>query len=70
MTNEELEAIRDMHPNALNVWNDRMFEMPVIQLVETILAWMPAGDLLAIIYKIEADIKESLDDDNGPTDPA
>ena len=60
MTDEELGAIKEMHPNALNVWTDRRFEVPVAQLVEDLLRYMPAGDLMEQLLEIEKDIAESL----------
>ena len=60
MTEEELGAIKEMHPNALNVWTDRKFEVPVAQLVEDLLKYMPAGDLMEQLLEIEKDIAESL----------
>lgn len=60
MTDEELGAIKEMHSNALNVWTDRKFEVPVAQLVEDLLFHMPAGDLMEQLLEIEKDIAESL----------
>jgi len=67
MTEEELSAIKEMHPTALDIWFDHMHEMPMGQVLETLLFHMPAGVLLTSIYNIEADMKESRDND-GPTE--
>ena len=68
MTDEELGAIKEMHPNALNVWTDRRFEVPVAQLVEDLLRYMPAGDLMEQLLEIEKDIAESLAEEGGEDD--
>ena len=61
MTDEELGAIKEMHPNALNVWTDRRVEdVSVAQLVEDLLFYMPAGVLMEQLLEIEKDIAESL----------
>ena len=65
MTDEELGAIKEMHPSALDVWYDRIFEVPVAQLVEDLLRHMPAGDLMEQLLEIEKDIAESLAEENG-----
>ena len=69
MTDEELGAIKEMHPNALNVWTDRRFEdVSVAQLVEDLLFYMPAGDLMEQLLEIEKDIAESLAEEGGEDD--
>ena len=68
MTEEELGAIKEMHPNALDVWYDRRFEVPVAQLVEEVLVYMPAGDLMEQLLEIEKDIAESLAEEGGEDD--
>jgi len=65
MTEEELEAIKDMHPTALNIWYDRIYEAPVAQLVESMLAYMPAGALMEHLLEIEKDIAESIAEETG-----
>jgi len=68
VTDEELGAIKEMHVNAMNIWNDRMFEAPVAQLVEEVLVYMPAGDLMEQLLEIEKDIAESLAEEGGEDD--
>jgi len=65
VTDEELGAIKEMHPNALNVWTDRRFEVPVAKLIEGLLFYMPAGDLMEQLLEIEKDIAESLAEEGG-----
>ena len=69
MTEEELGAIKEMHSNAFNVWTDRKFEdVSVFQLVEGLLFYMPAGDLMEQLLEIEKDIAESLAEEGGEND--
>ena len=69
MTEEELGAIKEMHSNAFNVWTDRKFEdVSVAQLVEGLLFYMPAGDLMEQLLEIEKDIAESLAEEGGEDD--
>ena len=65
MTDEELGAIKEMHSNAFNVWNDQRFEVPVAKLIEGLLFYMPAGDLMEQLLEIEKDIAESLAEEGG-----
>jgi hypothetical protein len=65
MTEEELGAIKEMHSNALNVWTDQRFEVPVAKLIEGLLFYMPAGDLMEQLLEIEKDIAESLAEEGG-----
>ncbi len=58
MNRDELEAIKEMHPTALNFWYDRMHEMHVAALIESLLFHMPAGTLLESIYNIEKELGE------------
>ena len=68
MTKEELGAIKEMHSNALNVWTDQRFEVPVATLIEGLLFYMPAGDLMEQLLEIEKDIAESLAEEGGEDD--
>jgi hypothetical protein len=69
MTEEELGVIKEMHSNAFNVWTDRKFEdVSVAQLVEGLLFYMPAGDLMEQLLEIEKDIAESLAEEGGEDD--
>ena len=65
MTEEELSAIKEMHSNALNVWTDQRFEVPVAKLIEGLLFYMPAGALMEQLLEIEKDIAESLAEEGG-----
>jgi hypothetical protein len=69
MTEDELTAVKDMHPTALSIWYDRMFDMPIVQLIEKLLSYMSAGDLMDCIYDIETDQKKEVEYDNGPISP-
>ena len=68
MTDEELGAIKEMHSNALNIWHDQRFEVPVATLIEGLLFHMPAGDLMEQLLEIEKDIAESLAEEGGKDD--
>ena len=68
MTDEELGAIKEMHPNALNVWTDQRFEVPVATLIEGLLFYIPAGDLMEQLLEIEKDMAESLAEEGGEDD--
>jgi len=69
VTEEELGAIKKMHPNALNVWTDRRFEdVSVAQLIEEVMFYMPAGALMKQLLGIEKDIAESLAEEGGEDD--
>ncbi len=63
MNTEELVAVKDMHPTALRVWHDRMHDLNKGQLIETLLVYMEAGQLLEFIQLIEADIAEEKEHD-------
>jgi hypothetical protein len=69
VTEEELGAIKEMHPSAFSIWIDQMFEeRTVAQHVEDLLFYMPAGVLMTFIMEIEKQRALSLAEERGEED--
>jgi len=65
MTLDEIEKLWQTRKSAMNVWHDRMHEMPTHSLIALVLEYMPLGTALSLLAEIDKDIKESQEDDNG-----
>ena len=66
MTEEELQAVKEMHPTGVGIWMDRMHERSTVCLTDVVLYHMPAGDLLEAVGKIETEMKEERNHDTEP----
>ena len=65
MTLDEIENLWETRKSAMDVWHDRMHEMPMHLLIDLVLEYIPHGTALSLLAEIDKDIKESQEDDNG-----
>ena len=65
MTLDEIENLWQTRKSAMDVWHDRMHEMPMHLLIDLVLEYIPLGTALCLLAEIDKDIKESQEEDNG-----
>ena len=65
MTLDEIENLWQTHKSAMDVWHDRMHEMPMHLLIDLVLEYIPHDTALSLLADINKDIKESQEEDDG-----
>ena len=65
MTLDEIENLWQTHKSAMNVWHDRMHDMPMHLLIDLVLEYIPHDTALSLLADINKDIKESEEEDDG-----
>ena len=63
MTLDEIEKLWETRKSAMDVWHDRMHEMPMHLLVDLILEHIPHDKALTILADIQKDINESIEEE-------
>ena len=67
MTLKEIETLWQSRKTAMDVWYDRLFEMPTDLLVSMLLEHMPIPKAELILKSIDYDIHISREEDNDGT---
>lgn len=65
MTLDEIENLWQTHKSAMDVWHDRMHDMPMHLLIDLVLEYIPHDTALSLLADINKDIKESQEEDDG-----
>ena len=63
MTLDEIENLWQTQQSAMNVWHDRMHEMPMHLLIDLVLEYIPHGTAVKILSDIQKDINESIEEE-------
>jgi len=64
MTLKEIETLWQSRKTAMNIWHDRMFEMPTHSLVALLLEHMPMVKAELILKAIDYERHESIEEEN------
>ena len=67
MTLKEIETLWQSRKTAMDVWHDRLFDMPTDLLVTMLLEHMPMVKAELILKSIDYDIHISREEDNNGT---
>ena len=63
MTLDEIENLWETRKSAMDVWHDRMHEMPMHLLIDLVLEYIPHGTAVKILSDIQKDINESIEEE-------
>lgn len=63
MTLKEIENLWETQLSAMNVWHDRMHDMPMHLLIDLVLEYIPHDTAVKILSDIQKDINESIEEE-------